>query len=286
MTVWAAPGYATVRELGTGAFGRVVQAQCTSTGRQVAVKYLHEHTLRPEFRAEARLLGAVRSPHVVRLVDYVESAHGTAMVMDLVPGRTLKKILATGGPLTPEAALTVLKGSLRGLADAHRAGVVHRDYKPDNVLVTTDGMPTLVDFGIAVRAGTETSSIGTPAYMPPEQWQGLPASPAGDLYAATAVFFECLTGHRPFTARYLTQLAAQHLHAGIPAHLVPAPLRDLVLRGLAKHVEDRPAGAAAFEAELEFTARRAYGRAWERRGRAAFGSGRQRSMLSVLGLAG
>src|SRR3954454_2916353 len=127
MTVWAAPGYATVRELGTGAFGRVVQARCTTTGRQVAVKYLHDHALRPEFRAEAELLGSLRSPHLVRLVDYVESAHGTAIVMNLAPGRTLKQILAADGPLTPEAALTILKGSLRGLADAHRASVVHRD---------------------------------------------------------------------------------------------------------------------------------------------------------------
>ncbi|MEO5874430.1 MAG: serine/threonine-protein kinase [Streptosporangiaceae bacterium] len=274
-TVWTTPGYATVRELGTGAFGRVVQAQCRTTGRPVAVKYLHEHSLRAEFRAEARLLSALRSSHVVRLVDYVESAHGTAIVMDLAPGRTLKSILADDGPLTPEAALTVFKGSLRGLADAHRAHVVHRDYKPDNVLVSTAGFPTLVDFGIAVRAGTETSSIGTPAYMPPEQWQGLPASAAGDLYAATAVFFECLTGRRPFTARSVLQLAAQHLHAPVPADLVPAPLGDLVLRGLAKHVGDRPVTAANFEAELEFVARRFYGPDWERRGRAYFAEGHQ-----------
>ncbi|GAA3243883.1 serine/threonine-protein kinase [Actinocorallia longicatena] len=268
MDGWDIPGYTAVRELGAGAFGRVVLATRDADRRRVAVKSLLDHARRAEFGLEAQLLGAVRSRHVVRLLEYVENARAAAIVMELVPGRPLREVLAERGALRPEAALAVLAGALRGLADAHRAGIVHRDCKPDNVLLTERGQAKLLDFGIAVRAGTETASVGTPAYMPPEQWQAMPADPAGDLYAATAVFFECLTGERPYRSRAVMGLAAQHFQADIPAGEAPAPLRPLILRGLAKHAEDRPADAGAFLDELEFTARRAYGRSWERTGRA------------------
>lgn len=109
------------------------------------------------------------------------------------------------------------KGSLLGLADAHRVGVVHRDYKPDNVLVVPDGSSKLVNFGIAVDAGISVGVAGTPCYMAPEQWTGAPASPAADVYAATTTFFECLTGHRPYAGDNLAELALQHVDAA------PAP---------------------------------------------------------------
>ncbi len=270
MDGWDVPGYTAVRELGAGAFGRVVLATRDADGRRVAVKCLTDDERRGEFREEARLLGAVRSRHVARLVEYVEGDGPSAIVMELAAGRTLKEFLAERGALRPEAALTVLRGILRGLSDAHRAGVVHRDCKPSNVLVDERGGVTLVDFGIAGRVGEEAASVGTPAYMPPEQWQGMAASPAGDLYAATAVFFECLTGNRPYRGRYLPHLAAQHLHAPIPDEEAPEPLRLLIRQGLAKLPEDRPADAAGFLKDAESAARLAYGRFWGRRSRAAF----------------
>ncbi|MGV9573038.1 serine/threonine-protein kinase, partial [Streptomyces nigra] len=269
---WEVPGYTGSLELGSGASGRVVLAVHEETGVPVAVKYLSESLrTRPgfvhDFRAEARLLGGLESPYVTGLYEYVESPQGAAIVMELVDGVSLRTLLTRQGPLTPEAALVVLKGSLLGLADAHQVGVVHRDYKPENVLVLPDGTSKLVDFGIAVDAGTDGGVAGTPSYMAPEQWTGAPASPAADVYAATATFFECLTGHKPFAGDNIAELALRHVEAPVPAEEAPEPVRDLVRRGLAKEPEQRPARAAEFVRELEAAAGAGYGPDWEERGR-------------------
>ncbi|WP_264936045.1 serine/threonine-protein kinase [Streptomyces sp. A012304] len=276
------PGYSESFEIGSGASGRVVLAVHEGTGVPVAVKYLSESLrTRPGFvhgfRAEAELLGGVRSPHVVRLYEYVEATRGAAIVMELVDGVSLRTLLAREGRLAPEAALVVLRGSLLGLADAHRAGVVHRDYKPENVLVSPEGVSKLVDFGIAVDAGVRAGVAGTPAYMAPEQWTGAPASPATDVYAATATFFECLTGRKPFAGDNLVELALQHVEGEVPVEEVPEAVRSLVERGLAKSTDRRPADAAAFVAELEEVATASYGDDWEERGR-----GRLAALVTLL----
>ncbi|USQ85154.1 protein kinase [Streptomyces phaeoluteigriseus] len=282
MNAWAVPGYSESLELGSGASGRVVLAVHEPTGVPVAVKYLSESLrTRPGFvhgfRAEAELLAGLRSPHVAGLYEYVEATNGAAIVMELVDGVSLRTALARQGPLAPEAALVVLKGSLLGLADAHRAGVVHRDYKPENVLVSPEGVSKLVDFGIAVDAGVRAGVAGTPSYMAPEQWTGAPASPAGDVYAATATFFECLTGRRPYAGDNMAELALQHVEGAIPVAEVPEAVRSLVGRGLAKTPEHRPSDAAAFVAELEGVAVAAYGSDWEERGR-----GRLAALVALL----
>ncbi|OLT33245.1 hypothetical protein BJF79_08180 [Actinomadura sp. CNU-125] len=145
----------------------------------------------------------------------MESERGVALIMEAVEGVTLKEVLARHGELAPEAALVVLKGSLLGLAAAHTVGVVHRDYKPANVMVPADGRSKLIDFGVAVAAG-DASASGTPAYMAPEQWRGEAVSPATDVYAATCVFFECVTGRRPFAG------AGGHLAEEPPAADAPS----------------------------------------------------------------
>ncbi|MEU6219356.1 serine/threonine-protein kinase [Streptomyces sp. NPDC047022] len=268
---WTVRGYDQVRDLGEGAGGRVVLARHTETGVPVAVKYLSER-LRGDreflarFRAEARLLGELRHPCVVRLYEYVEARVGAAIVMEAVNGVSLRRLLRRHGATGPEAALVLLKGSLLGLGAAHAAGVVHRDYKPENVLVRADGTSALADFGIAVRTGRETGAAGTPAYMAPEQWQGEPAGPAGDVYAAAAVFYECLTGRRPFTADHLGALLLQHLRAPVLLDDVPAPVRGLLRDGLAKDPADRP-GIEDFLTALERAAAEGYGVGWEERGR-------------------
>lgn len=269
--MWSVPGYSEVRELGSGGSGRVVLAVHDGTGTAVAVKYLNDRMLENpafvrEFRAEAQLLGDLRSPYVVGLYEYVEAPGGAAIVMELVDGVPLNALLKQSGRTGPEAALVLLKGSLLGLADAHRAGVVHRDYKPANVLVAADGTSKLVDFGIATPQGTTPGAAGTPAYMAPEQWQGRPASPAADVYAATATFFECLTGRKPFDGQSFAELAVQHVEAPVPESEAPEPVRPLIRRGMAKSPEQRPVDADRFVAELESVAVAAYGPEWEERG--------------------
>ncbi|GAA5055762.1 serine/threonine-protein kinase [Thermocatellispora tengchongensis] len=271
-SAWKVPGFTELRELGAGASGRVVMARHDADGAIVAIKYLSDELLRDmafvaRFRHEARLLELLNSPQVARLYEYIETGQGAAIVMELVDGVSLRALLRSQGPTGPEAALVVLKGALTGLAAAHGAGVVHRDFKPENVIVSDDGTSKLVDFGIAVRAGDGGNASGTPPYMAPEQWTGASASPATDVYAATVVFFECLTGARPFRARNLAVLAHEHQSVPPPVEEVPPPLQELVERGLAKDPGDRPSSAEAFLAELEAVAAGAYGRDWENRGR-------------------
>ncbi|WP_202124416.1 serine/threonine-protein kinase [Actinomadura physcomitrii] len=284
---WRVPGYSELRVLGEGAQGRVVLARHDGTGRPAAIKYLagalaDDAEFRERFRGEADLLRRLHHPFVARLYGLVETADGAAIVMEAVDGASLKAVLAGSGPLAPEAALAVLKGSLLGLAAAHDLGIVHRDYKPANVIVRGDGCSKLIDFGIAVEAG-EAGRSGTPVYMAPEQWRGEPASPATDVYAAACVFFECVTGRRPFTAEDQAGLMGRHLTAPIPVEGVPEPLRPLIERGLAKSAWDRPPGAAAFVAELESAASGAYGADWETRGvRTLAGTAAALSMLFPL----
>ena len=158
MSAWVVPGYTEERELGRGASGRVVAAIHDASGQEVAVKYLAPRLFRDEgflagFRQEAEVLRSLDVPQVVRLFDYVEDPdEGAAIVMELVNGVSLHQMISREGSTSPESALVVLKGSLLGLASAHQMGIVHRDYKPENVLVDGVGDSKLTDFGVAVKA--------------------------------------------------------------------------------------------------------------------------------------
>jgi eukaryotic-like serine/threonine-protein kinase len=269
---WAVPGYTPMRELGVGNGGRVVLAVHDASGVPVAIKYLADRLFADKifltrFRVEARILAGIRDPHLVRFYEYVETSGAAAIIMELVDGINLRALLRRAGPTGPEAALSVLKGSLLGLAAAHEAGVVHRDYKPANVLIDGAGDSKLADFGIALPAGHPASASGTPAYMAPEQWAGLPATPASDVYAATAVFYECITGRPPYERKTAALLAQAHESAPIPINEVPEPLWVMFAHGLAKDPMDRPQSAALFLDEVEEAARAAYGPKWDSRGR-------------------
>ncbi|GAA3935844.1 hypothetical protein GCM10023085_16630 [Actinomadura viridis] len=269
MAEWRISGFDEVRELGAGAQGRVVLARHAESGSPVAIKYVRrrpgDEAAIERLRAEAVMLGRITDPHVARLYRFVSGEHGAAIVMEAVNGVSLKALLAEHGRLAPEAALIVLKGSLKGLAAAHTLGVVHRDYKPANVVVQGDGLSKLVDFGVATVAGDGTRT-GTPAYMSPEQWEGRPASPSTDVYAATCVFFECVTGHRPHRATDMPGMRRQHLTEPVPVDELPEPLRPLVTAGMAKDPQSRPPSADAFLTALEAVASEAYGADWEHRG--------------------
>jgi serine/threonine-protein kinase len=272
MDTWVVPGYREERVLGAGDTGRVVLATYLPNGAYVAIKYLNDALCRdPEFlaafRAEARTLVELDHPHIVRLYEYVETPAGAAVVMELIDGISLRRLLDEHGPLVPEASLVVLKASLLALSAAHATGIVHRDPKPENVLVQADGTTKLTDFGVAARTPGPGRHAGTPAYLAPEQWDGTRATPATDLYAATCVFFECLTGHRPYLDEHPPALMRKHKSGPIPLLQVPAAVRPLVARGMAKNPADRPTTARAFLAEVEATALEAYGPEWEQRGR-------------------
>jgi hypothetical protein len=275
MSLWRLSGFEELHELGSGAQGRVVLARRVGTGEMVAVKYLAPELLgdprhRAMFRDEVNMLVRVADPHVARLYEYVETPEGAAIVMEAVNGVSLREVLRHG-PMAPEAALVVLKGSLLGLAAAHAVRVVHRDYKPANVLVEGNGNSKLIDFGIAGLSG-EGTVAGTPAYMAPEQWHGAAVSPAADVYSATCVFFECVTGGPPYASGDTTTLRRMHEAAPVPAQAVPEPLRSLVAQGMAKNPAHRPPGAHQFVTLLEQLAVSAYGPDWERRGWIALGA--------------
>ena len=275
MPDWKVPGYTELKALGSGGFGEVMLARHDASGVLVAIKYLRHDLLADPgftgmFRGEAAVLASLEDPNIVRLYEYVESPAGAAIVMELIDGVSLREILVHQGSTAPEAALVVLQGSLLGLAAAHQRGVVHRDYKPDNVLVDGGGLSKLTDFGLAVRAGDRPVPAGTLTYVAPEQIAGAPASPAGDVYSATATFYQCLTGRPPFSGES-AELLRQHRTEPVPLDPVPAPLRPLVAAGMAKDPQHRPADAITFVTELQTVASGAYGKDWEKRGRSHLG---------------
>ena len=283
---WAVPGYTEERLLGRGVTGRVVAAVDETTGQPVAIKYFDDSLVirDPEFlrdfRSDAERLRALESTHVAQLFDYVEQPGlGAAVVTALVDGVSLREMIARRGPLGAEAALVVLKDSLLGLAAAHSLPVPHGDLKPDNVLIDAKGWCTLTDFGIAVKTGKRVPG-GTPAYIAPELWNGAPRSPATDIYAATAVLWESVTGKPPFTGG-LGRVRRQHKSAPVPIESFDQPLQSLIASGMAKDPADRPTSARSFVHDLEAGAADAYGPDWEERGRGELGE-RAAALLPLL----
>ncbi|TDE34596.1 serine/threonine-protein kinase [Actinomadura sp. 6K520] len=263
---WTVPGFTHDRELGGGASGRVMLATDDLTSTKVAIKYLDgalagDEAFLARFRASARSLSQIEDPNVVDLYDFVETPDGAAIVMQYAEGVSLRRVLAAQGPTGPLAALSMLGGTLLGLAAAHDQDVVHGTLRPANILVDPNGNARLTDFATS-PAGTEAQSA--PPYAAPELWDGAPATVATDLYAATAIFYECLTGRAPYAGRNMARL---HREAPVPADEVPGPLRDLIRKGLAKDPAQRPRSVADFLGALEDAAVSAYGPSWEAQGR-------------------
>lgn len=293
---WQVPDYLAEQDLGTGASGRSVRARHEPTGTPVAITYLsaaltEDSSFREAYPGEAGLLRGVDSPYVARFYGYVEEGPHAAVVREPVDGVGLDALLREKGATGPEAALSVLKGSLLGLAAAHEAGVVHRGYQPANVLVGTEGAVKLVDFGLVVRGAKSGTSADAHPYTAPEQSAGGPATVAGDLYAATAVLSACLTGTTPDAGVIATEPAIQDSGEPIAEEpiaeepiskepiaygQVPEPVQPLLSRGLAANPAERPQSAADFAAELEAVAVAAYGADWEERG--------QRELAALVGL--
>ena len=264
--------------IGRGGMASVYRGRDLTLGREVAIKILEsdlaaDATFRTRFRLEAQAASRMSHPTIVRVYDAGEDvetdADGTTravpyIVMELVSGQTLKEIIAAG-PVSIDDAIHYTDGILEALEYSHRAGVVHRDIKPGNVMVTSAGQVKVMDFGIA-RAVSDSSStvaettqiLGTAAYFSPEQAKGEPVDSRADVYSAGVVLYELLTGRPPFRGESPVAVAYQHVSETplAPSEIVdtvPRSLDAVVLRALAKDPYQRYQDAGSFRAALDAT---------------------------------
>ncbi|HET9016011.1 MAG TPA: serine/threonine-protein kinase [Thermomicrobiaceae bacterium] len=256
--------YEIVEPLGDGTFSETYRAVDLATSMPVAVKVLREqftrdHAVVARFEREARAAAAVHHPNVVRVLASGHDRNRWFIVMELVEGGTLKQRIQQAAPLPVADALALTQQLLQGLAAIHAAGIVHRDVKPQNVLLTPDGTAKLTDFGIARAADvglTETGvALGTAAYMAPEQAVGAPLGPPADLYAVGVILFELLTGTLPFPGDQPVAVLYQQVHTPPPRPRalnpgVPRWLEGVVLRALAKDPGRRYPDAASLARAL------------------------------------
>lgn len=250
--------YRLLEVLGTGGMGSVWRAEDEILKRTVAVKLLRpefaaDEASRSRFRIEAQAAASINHPNVVGVYDYGEEATADGeclsyVVMEFVSGRSLADALAEHRRLTARVVCSILEQAALGLDAAHRQGVIHRDVKPANLLLSQHGTLKITDFGIArvadavplTRTGT---MLGTAQYLSPEQASGAGASPASDLYSLGVVAFTCLSGHPPFDGGNPVATALAHMQdptPPLPAD-IPAPLQQLVDDLMAKKPADRPA---------------------------------------------
>jgi serine/threonine protein kinase len=269
--------YEVLERLGEGGMGAVYRARRLHIGDDVAVKLLRTDLVLKEeaierFRREARSAAMISHPNVVSIHDFSDASgpSGVAyIVMELVKGTSLRTLLECEGRMRPERAVALMRDICAGVGVAHRQGLLHRDLKPDNVIITpanTEGEPEtakVVDFGLAklrdVGAGailTQTGAvIGTLYYMSPEQCSGEEVDARADVYSLGAMLFEMLTGRPPFQANNFTGLIAKHLHEpppSFPAELnIPAALAAACTRALSKDRDLRQPDASAFNRDLQ-----------------------------------
>jgi eukaryotic-like serine/threonine-protein kinase len=253
--------YAVTARLAHGGMATVYLALDTRLDRQVALKVMHAELARDDefvrrFIGEARSVARLNHQNVVAVFDQGADGHFLYLAMEYVPGRTLKELLRERGRFSSATALDIMTGVLDGLAAAHASGIVHRDVKPENVLLTPDGRVKVADFGLAraqAAAGHTRAGllIGTVAYLPPEQVTGDSTGPRGDVYSAGVVLFELLTGRPPFSGDTPLSVAYQHVNSGVPAPSsvmpgIPAAVDQLVLAATSRDPARRPANAGEF----------------------------------------
>ena len=253
--------------VGAGGMSSVYRARDTALERRVAIKVLHEHySGDPEyierFRREARAIARLSHPNIVTVIDRGEHDGRQFIVFEHVSGETLKEALAREGPLPVERALALTHQIARALAFAHGVGIVHRDVKPENVLIDADGSAKVTDFGIArsldVDEGlTETGTVlGTSDYLAPEQASGEQVDERSDQYALGAVLHELLTGEVPYPGPNSMAVAVRHLRDPVPSVREKRPsvsprVDGIVARAMAKRPDDRFPSMEAMMAALE-----------------------------------
>ncbi len=257
--------YQVIAHLGTGGMAEVYCAQDLQLGRKVALKVLHDRFVADEefverFRREASAAAGLQHQHVVSVYDRGTWEDTSYIAMEYVPGRTLKELVNEEGTLDPQRAVDLTVQILRAARFAHRRGVIHRDFKPQNVIVDDEDRAKVTDFGIA-RAGasdmTQTGSImGTAQYLSPEQAQGHAVAGRSDLYSIGIILYELLTGGVPFEADAAVTIALKQVSEMPvpPSELNPEvtpELEAVIMRALEKNPEDRFADADEFIAALE-----------------------------------
>ncbi|HEV8225200.1 MAG TPA: protein kinase, partial [Rubrobacteraceae bacterium] len=252
--------------LGGGGMAEVYLARDEVLGRDVALKilrerYAHDEPFVERFKREARSAAALNHPNIVQVYDQGHTEDGDHYIaMECVPGGTLAQRIKRGGPIDPREAAGLASRVADALAVAHGRGIIHRDIKPQNVLLTASGEPKVADFGIARAASaktmTETSLIlGTASYMSPEQVRGERVGPESDLYSLGVVLYEMLTGEPPYSADNPLATAMKHLDEP-PRHpreanpTVPEGLDALTTKLLAKDPADRYARSAVLAEDL------------------------------------
>jgi predicted Ser/Thr protein kinase len=256
-----------VAKLGAGGMGSVYLAEHEGLKRKVALKILPADMSRdPEyvarFRREALTAARLEHPNIVQVYDVGQHDGRPYIVMQYVDGESLSTVVENLGAMEPKDAAKVIAGMLRGLHHAHEAGIVHRDVKPDNVLVTKGDQPKLLDFGLATESEgslqitKDGMVVGTPYYLSPEQARGKKASPASDIYAAGVTLYYLLTGTRPFNGATALAVLNKQIHEQPVPPIkhnpkIPRVLNDVVLKLMSKHPEDRYPSAAAAAQALE-----------------------------------
>ncbi|WP_338764936.1 serine/threonine-protein kinase [Nocardia vulneris] len=259
--------------LGRGGMGEVYEAYDTVKDRVVAVKLLptdlaKDPVFQQRFRRESQAAARLAEPHVIPIHDWGEIDGVLYIDMRLVRGHDLRSVLRGEGPLSPARAIGILEQIASALDAAHAEGLVHRDVKPANILVTASEFAYLADFGIARSAqdpdmtGTGAAAIGSYSYIAPERFENGPVTGTADVYSLACVLYECLTGTQPFQADAMSVLIRSHLSAPPPRPSlvragVPAALDEVVVRGMAKKPTDRysTAGGLASAAKSALTGR-------------------------------
>ncbi|TDZ81826.1 protein kinase domain-containing protein [Mycobacteroides salmoniphilum] len=252
--------------IATGGMSTVYRGLDTRLDRPVAVKvmdsrYASDTGFLARFRLEARAVARLRHPGLVAVFDQGMDGRHPFLVMELIDGGTLRELLRERGPMPPHAVAAVFNPMLGGLAVAHRSGLVHRDVKPENVLISDDGEVKLADFGLVraiAEAGITSTSVilGTAAYLSPEQVRTGSAGPRSDVYSAGLLMYELLTGSTPFTGDTPLALAYQRIDRDVPAPSeaidgIPEEFDELVLRATSRDPDARYADAAQMGAELD-----------------------------------
>lgn len=262
--------YEILEEIGRGATGVVYRARDPSIGRLLAIKTItlsspadpqEASRLRERLRREAHSAGILSHPGIVVVYDVGQERELAYIAMELVPGRSLQTLLASGQPLDKKLVVSVLRQAAAALDYAHKKGVVHRDVKPANILISEEGVAKITDFGVAKLSSAEQLTItgtvlGTPSYMSPEQIQGKPVDGRADQFALAVIAYEVLTGEKPFAGESLTTILYKIVtEQPRPAHHVnprlPWAVSVVLERALAKKPEERYPSCGEFVAALE-----------------------------------